>query len=158
MVTKKKKIIVLSIMMVLLVATGFLNLSLNTQAEQTQIVSGSETLSFFESYRADRDTARTQQKMYYTSIIESANTSEESRESAETSLKNLAAKIEKELVLESCILAKGFEDTVVSFSDTYVNVMVKSSELTESEVAQIVQIVQEQTSKSIDNIKIIPIE
>ena len=32
MVTKRKKIIVLSVMMLLLVATGFLNLTLNNQA------------------------------------------------------------------------------------------------------------------------------
>ena len=37
MVSKKKKIIVLSVMMVLLVATGFLNLALNnsTQSQPT---------------------------------------------------------------------------------------------------------------------------
>lgn len=71
---------------------------------------------------------------------------------------NLAAKQEQELVLEGYILAKGFNDAVVSFTDNYVNVMVKSGELNEAQVAQIVEVVQEQTSKSIDNIKIIPVE
>ena len=39
-----------------------------------------------------------------------------------------------------------------------VNVIVKDTNLEASEVAQIVQIVQDSTGKSIDNIKIIPVE
>lgn len=158
MVTKKKKIIVLSVMMLLLVATGFLNLTLNTQASATNTVSNTETLSFFESYRADRNTAREQQKLYYNSILESASASETSKKSAEESLTQLASKIEKELVLEGSIMAKGFTDAVVSFSDSFVNVMVKADVLSDSQVAQIVEVIQQQTNKSIDNIKIIPIE
>lgn len=158
MVSKKKKIIVLSVMMLLLVATGFLNLTLNKQVSETQTVSTTETLSFFESYRMDRNTAREQQKMYYSSILESQSASLSSKQSAENSLNELAYKIERELILEGSIMAKGFDDAVVSFSDSFVNVMVKAENLTDSEVAGIVEIVQEQTNKSIDNIKIIPIE
>ena len=43
-------------------------------------------------------------------------------------------------------------------SNSNINVIVKATELQSSQVAQIVSIVQEQTSKSIDNIKIIPVE
>ena len=158
MVTKRKKIIVLSVMMLLLVSTGFLNLTLNNQATLQASNNETSNLSFFASYRADRDTARDQQLIYYNSIVESANASEESKSEAQASIKELAAKIEKELLLEGAILSKGFEDVVVSFTDNFVNVIVKSSELQEAEVAQIVEIVQNQTQKPIDNIKIIPME
>ena len=54
--------------------------------------------------------------------------------------------------------AKGFEDAIVSTSSSNINVIVKSAELQESEVAQIVEIIQGQTNYNLDNIKIIPVE
>ena len=157
MVTKKKKIVILSTMVALLVLTGFLNLTFNQQVA-SQTSGQTTTASFFETYRVDREAARDQQALYYQAILDSANSSATAKEEAEANISALAGKEEQELVLEGYILAKGFEDVVVSFTENYVNVMVKASELTEAEVAQIVQVVQEQTQKSIDNIKIIPVE
>ena len=159
--SKKKKIIVLSSMLALLVVTGFLNITLNNNT--TAVVNSSNTVetvtsqSFFNSYRTERDTARSQEYMYYQVILESQNASESAKSSAESSLAKLAATKEKELLLEGYIKSKGFEDAVVSFTENFVNVMVSAETLSEAEVAQIVQVVQEQTSKSIDNIKIIPV-
>ena len=70
---------------------------------------------------------------------------------------NIASTIEKELYLEGNIKVKGYDDVIVSMTDNFVNVMVKASELNDAQVAQIVQVVQDQTKKSIDNIKIIPV-
>lgn len=159
MVTKKKKIIVLSVMMGLLVLTGFLNITLNNSGGDVVNTSGTVTsANFFTSYRADRDNARTQEKLYYTAILESASSTAEAKSTATDALNNIAAMIEQELYLEGNIKAKGFNDVIVSMSNNFVNVMVKSAELSDAQVAQIVQVVQEQTSKSIDNIKIIPVE
>ena len=159
--SKKKKIIVLTSMLVLLVLTGFLNITLNNNTQAVVNTSNTETISsesFFNSYRTERDTARNQEYMYYQVILDSANASESAKATAETSLAKLAATKEKELLLEGYIKSKGFEDAVVSFTENFVNVMVSADALSEAEVAQIVQVVQEQTSKSIDNIKIIPVE
>lgn len=159
MVTKKKKIIVLSVMMALLVLTGFLNLSINQAGNE--VVNTSTTITsanFFTSYRTDRDSARVQEKLYYTAILDSTSSSSEAKKSAESALANLAATIENELYLEGNIKVKGYEDVIVSMTDNFVNVMVKSNELNDAQVAQIVQVVQDQTKKSIDNIKIIPVE
>lgn len=158
MITKKKKIIILSVMVALLVLTGFLNLTLNNHAAITTGGQETNNASFFETYRVDRDASREQQSLYYKAILESQNATEEAKTQAQTNLDNLAGTSKKELALESLILAKGFEDVVVSFTENYVNVMVKAKELTEAEVAQIVDVVQKQTQKSIDNIKIIPVE
>lgn len=158
-ITKNKKIIVLSIMFGLLVLTGFLNLSINQAG--TEVINTSTTLTsqnFFTSYRADRDAARTQEKLYYTAILESDNSTSDAKKSAQSALANIAATIENELYLEGNIKVKGYEDVIVSMTDNFVNVMVKSSELNDAQVAQIVQVVQDQTKKSIDNIKIIPVE
>ena len=159
MITKKKKIIVLSVMMGLLVLTGFLNITLNQGTGEAIHTGGTVTsANFFTTYRADRDTAREQEKLYYTAILESASSTADAKTSAQESLANIASKIESELYLEGNIKAKGFDDVIVSMTDNFVNVMVKATELTDAQVAQIVQVVQEQTSKSIDNIKIIPVE
>lgn len=159
MVTKKKKIIVLSVMMGLLVLTGFLNITLNQGTGEAIHTGGTVTsANFFTTYRADRDTAREQEKLYYTAILESASSTADAKTSAQESLANIASKIESELYLEGNIKAKGFDDAIVSMTDNFVNVMVKATELTDAQIAQIVQVVQEQTSKSIDNIKIIPVE
>ena len=66
--------------------------------------------------------------------------------------------MESELVMEGLIKSKGFEDVIVTNSASNVNVIVKGTNLESSQVAQIVEIVKQQTSKSIDNIKIIPVE
>ena len=159
--SKKKKIIVLTSMLALLVVTGFLNITLNNNNSATINASNNvENVSsenFFNSYRTERDTARNQEYLYYQVILDSANASDSAKASAETSLAKIAATKEKELLLEGYIKAKGFDDAVVSFTENFVNVMVSADALNESEVAQIVQVVQEQTSKSIDNIKIIPV-
>ena len=63
-----------------------------------------------------------------------------------------------EHLVEGLIKAKGFEDCVVTISDTDVNAVVKGGELTETEVAQIVEIIQSQLNTRLENIKIIPVE
>ncbi len=156
--SKKKKIIVLSVMMGLLVLTGFLNVTLSQTDEVVHTSTNVKSGNFFSNYRTDRDNARDQEKLYYSAILESASSTQEAKQDATSALNNIAVTVESELYLEGNIKAKGFSDVVVSMSNNFVNVMVSASKLTDSEVAQIVQVVQEQTNKSIDNIKIIPVE
>ena len=59
---------------------------------------------------------------------------------------------------EGLIKARGFEDVIVTNSNSCINVIIKSSSLTSGEVAQIVSIVQEQSNIGLENIKIIPVE
>ena len=77
---------------------------------------------------------------------------------AESAKLALIEQMEQELVVEGLIKAKGFEDCVVTISDTDVNAVVKGGELTETEVAQIVEIIQSQLNTRLENIKIIPVE
>ena len=64
--------------------------------------------------------------------------------------------MEKEMLLEGLLKAKGFEDVFVTLSDESINVVVKDAELNQSEVAQILELVQRETSASAQNVKIIP--
>ena len=51
-----------------------------------------------------------------------------------------------------------FDDVIVTNSNSTINVIVKSAELTSTEVAKIVSIVQEQSNVGLENIKIIPVD
>ncbi len=156
MLTKKKKIIILSVMAVLLVVTGYLNIALNRGVVETG--GNVTTANFFSTYRSDRESVRSEEIKYYDAIIASAESSAEAKASAETKKADLIKAMETELVTEGLIKAKGFEDVIVTSATSNVKVVVKSAELTKSQVAQIVDIVKEQTGLAIDYIKIIPVE
>lgn len=155
--SKKKKIIILSVMALLLIVTGVLNIVLNNNLS-AQTSTTVTTGNFFVTYRADRQSTRDQEMLYYEAIIKSETSSIDAINLAETKKLNLIANMETELVTEGLIKAQGFEDCIVTTSGSSVNVVVKSGELTSKEVSKIVSIVKEQTGVKVDNIKIIPVE
>ena len=154
MLSKKKKVIILVVMVALLVVTGYLNIALNNNVSTP--TSTTVAADFYAGYRADRQNSRETAIMYYDSIIASADSSEEAKTMAAQSRQELIDAMEKELVVEGLIKSAGFEDAVLTTTSENVNVIIKASELSTGEVAQIAKIVQEQTGKSLDNIKIIP--
>ncbi|MBE5746511.1 MAG: SpoIIIAH-like family protein [Clostridiales bacterium] len=160
MLTKKKKVIILVSMLVLLVITGFLNIMLNTTTEEASSLSNSDysSSSFFATCRADRTLTRTETMNYYEEILNNASSSQEAKNNAETQINSLIEAMTIEVTMEGLIKAKGFSEALVNYSSTYINVIIQSSELTEMEVAQIVEIIQSQVERDIDYIKIIPVE
>ena len=160
MLSKKKKIIVLVSMLVLLVITGVLNIVLNKSAQSTMTNAGSEysSSSFFATSREDRTTTRNESIEEYKKIIASSASSEDAKKNAEANMNDLIEAMTMEINIEGLIKSKGFSEVLVNYSSTYINVIVQSSELTETEVAQIVEIIQNQTQRDIDFIKIIPVE
>ncbi len=159
MLSKKKKIFIISGFCLLLAITGVLNIVLNnniaTSATNNEIVSAG---NFFTTYRTDRTDTRNQEILYLDAIISSSSASAESKTAAEAKKSEMVALMETELVLEGLIKAKGFEDVIVSTSASNINCIVKSAELSEAEVAQIVDVIKGQTDYDIDNIKIFPVE
>ena len=153
---KRTKIIILSFMIVLLGATGYLNIVLNNSIKQTNTEVA--TASYFTSYRNDRESTRDQEILYYDAIIDSPSSSEAAIVAAEQAKMELVSLMEKELAVEGLIKAQGFEDCVIAISNEKVNVVVKGSSLTENEVAQISTIVKEQLDTQLKNIVIIPAE
>lgn len=156
--SKRKKVIILSVMFVLLVVTGYLNIALNKTSTLTTTSQNVVTGNFFVTYRTDRQSTRDQEIVYYDAIISSSASSAEAKASAEAKKQELIDNMEMELVTEGLIKARGFDDVIVTSASGCVNVIVKSATLTSNEVAQIVSIVQQQSNASIDNIKIIPVE
>ena len=161
--TKKKKIIVLSVMIGLLVLTGYINVMLNNSLSSTtksptstQTSAGSQ--SFYTTYKTERESTRQQELQFYEAIIASSTSSEEAKGEAEQNKLALINQMEKELVVEGIIVGKGFDDAIVTQSSANVNVFIKSPELNSSEVAIITDVVREQLGVEIDKIIIIPSE
>lgn len=155
MLSKKKKIIILAGMLILLVATGVLNVVLNQTAAKGKdepIIVG----NFFETYRSDRLDTRNQTVVYLDAIINSESSSEADVAAAQAQKLAIASSMEQELVIEGLIKAQGFEDCVVT-TGSNINVIVKSQALTEDEIIQILYIVSEETGKSPLEIQIIPV-
>lgn len=157
---KRTKIIILSAMVLLLGVTGYLNVVLNNSiTDSSNNNPATTTTSYFASYRNDRESTRDQEMLYYDAIIANETSSEDAIKTAEQGRLNLVEQMDKELVVEGLIKAKGFEDCVVTISNDNVNAVVKAKELNSTEVAQIVSVIQSQLGiDGIENIKIIPIE
>ena len=161
MLTKKRKIIVLVSMLVLLVVTGFLNIMLNNSVEQATSSNSGQTYSsanFFSTCRADRVNTRNESIEYYKQILNNEASSEDAKANAEAQINSLVEAMSMEVTMEGLIKAKGYSEALVNYSSTYINVILQSAELTETEVAQIVDIIQSQVDRDIDYIKIIPVE
>ena len=159
MLKKRTKIIILSAMVLLLGVTGYLNVALNDSSKQTS-TSVVTSANYFATYREDRQATRDQELLYYDAIISNESSSDEAVKDAETKKLAIVAQMETELIMEGLIKAKGFEDCIVTNVNPNVKIVVKCADatLTSSEVAQIVAIVKDQTSATIDNIQITPVE
>ena len=153
---KRTKIIILVAMVLLLGVTGYLNIVLNKSISTPSTTT--TTTTYFTAYRTDRQSNRDQQLLYLDAIIANETTSAEAKTNAENARLDIVALMEKELVVEGLIKAKGFEDAIVTINDANVNAIVKATSLTKTEVAQIVNVIQTQLGTDIENIKIIPVE
>lgn len=153
---KRTKVFILVAMVLLLGVTGYLNIALNNRVVDAS-TGATQTTNYFDGYRTDRQSTRDQELAYYDAIINSESSSADAIKSAEEKKLEIVAQMESELVMEGLIKAKGFADVVVTNSNSYINVLVKSAELQKAEVAQIVSIITTQTGKGIDYIKVIPV-
>ncbi len=154
---RTKKVLVLSVMVALLVATGVLNWALNDRLTSSDpIDAGVVTETFFAAYRSDREATRESEFLYLDAIISSETSSQEAKDAAEEQKLGLVERMESELQLETLVKSKGFEDAIVTLSDSGVNVVVGSAELTDIQAAQIYDIVTSETSFGVGDIKIIP--
>lgn len=143
MKTNKKKIIVLVSLVLLLVATGVLNYFLNAKMNPQE---GELTaVTFFVSYRQDREATRAEEILYLDSIIASDPADETTIANAQAKKLEICNAMETELVLEGLIKAKGFGDCVVTISTENVNIVVKAAEITAEQAAQILNVVVTET-------------
>ncbi|MCH5157730.1 MAG: SpoIIIAH-like family protein [Clostridiales bacterium] len=157
--SKKKKILILCGMVALLVLTGCLNYFLNRPSTEDAGAEGAVVYTdYFTASHNDRAASRSETVMYYEAIIDSETASAEAKANAESSLAALVANMETEQRLESLIKALGYEDCLVTCGTENINIIVKSSALTDGQVAQMLDIVLSETDKVAGNVRIKSIE
>lgn len=62
--------------------------------------------------------------------------------------------MEMEVTIENLVRAKGFDEVIVSLHAGSVNVIVGETELTDEQVAQILDIVLRETGEKAENVKV----
>lgn len=125
-------------------------------AAETAAVSVSATGaqgSFFDIYRSERDSVRTQELAYLDAIVAQGG-DEATLSEAQRQKMTLVGCMESELNTENLIRAKGFREVIVSMHNGSVNVIVDADVLGDEQVAQILDIVLRETGESAENIKV----
>lgn len=161
-----KKYFVLAVVAVLFVGAFVLNLVANGKGEDVSINDAESQAAvepaleqnvsgdYFETFRKDREEVRALEMEYLDEVIAASASDQETLADAQQQKLALVENMEKEFTIESMVKAKGFEDAAVTFHSGTVNVVVKSTELSDGQVAQILDIVQGQTGESAENIKV----
>lgn len=117
----------------------------------------SATYSFASEAKLDRDQTRTKNTESLLQIINSEVVSEEQKQAAIDRMLEITDISERETGAETLLMAKGFEDVVVSISDSKVDVVINQSEVSDVERAQIEDVIVRKTGVLPENIVITPI-
>ncbi len=126
----------------------------NENIEETLLNNENHASKYFLQAKIDIEIEREQTIERFDDIINNNLVDEESRKKVVSKKMNLIDNMNKEKIIESLIKGKGFEDAVVFITDKSVYVTVKSNDMTNADVAKILDVVNRETEISIDNIKI----
>lgn len=127
-------------------------------AGEAVFVNNSNDTSYFVQAKLEREQARAKQKDILTEMINNTNVDQAKKADAADEMLKIQERIEKETAAEAMIEAKGFKEVYVRIDDDTVDVVVNKAELSESEIAQIEDIVKRKTGASVDKIRISPIK
>lgn len=191
MLVLKKRNLVIGLLVILLIITGYLNFAykqsnINRQDDKDKLAKNgdidnsavgsvsindlaNETLedeksldrtietsssSFFRDYRFEREQERNKEMDYISSIVDNPNSDNEMIKEAQAQLLELTSNMEKELIIENLIKAKGFNEAVVLIHNNYVNIIVEKLELEPEHIAILTDIVRRESGVELENIKI----
>lgn len=147
-----------------------LELALGETAEQTEetqqvyddtgaaIYVSSTPDTYFVQAKLDREQARASQKDMLTEMINNENIDEAKKQECADNLLEIQQRIEKETAAEAMIESKGFSEVYVRIDDDTVDVVVNKSELSDSELAQIMDIVTRKTGMKESQVRISPLK
>jgi stage III sporulation protein AH len=170
---KSTRYVAIGGLVALLLATGYLNYALNSNGDDTKTVSNSPTTSggvavenetdpsqetsadFYVAFKEDRDDVREKEIAYLDELINDSTSDASIVKEAQQQKLKITTAMETEMIIEGLLKAKGFEKSVVTIKDNSVNVIVDREQLSETEAAQIFDIVQRESGEKADNIKIL---
>ena len=157
--SNKKKIVLMSSLVLLLAATAVFNFVFANSSKLTSADSGVTTANYFTTYRSERTTTRNEEIVQLDSVIALYEAGDERYEQATEKKMEIVAAMEKELVLENMVKSLGFSDAVVAVSSDSdnVNVFINSSELNYDTALSIYNMMKNETGIVAGNIIIMPV-
>ena len=108
--------------------------------------------------KVTREQTRSRNKEILMEVINSTNISDSEKQDAIDEMVSMTDAAEKELAAETLLSAQGFEDVVVSISDSGADVVVSSTQVSDAKRAQIEDIVKRKTGIEAANITITPVQ
>ncbi len=115
-----------------------------------------DTDAYFTSAQLSRQQARDEALQVLQTVLASADALDSTKEQALADISAIASEIENESNIEALVVAKGFSDCVAVISGDSASVIVKNdAELLPNQVAQITEIVYQQTGILPANLTII---
>lgn len=114
-----------------------------------------DTEAYFVSAQLNRQRSRDEALETLQVVIDSSETMPDVKDEALNRMISIASEIETEAIVEEMIKAKGFKDCLAVMTGEKINVIVKTPGLLTSEVAQITEIVTQETGFSPENIVIV---
>lgn len=110
--------------------------------------------NFSAQAKLNREQMRSKNKEALIEVINNENVTEDLKQSAMEDLMDMTNRSEMEVAAENLLTAKGFENSVVSLTKDSCDVVVCRESLTESERAQIEDIIARKTDVGTENIVI----
>ena len=131
--------------------------SLDSEVNETPgeavLTSGSKVVA---EAKVAREQVRAENKEVLQGIIDNKNLTEEQKSEAVAEMIEMTKIAELETSVETMLLSKGFSESVVTITETGVDVVVNGAELTDAHRAQIEDIVTRKTGVEAKNIVITP--
>ena len=153
--SKKKKIIVLSCMIALLVTTAVLNFVLSSS-----VVNGdgevTPTANYFTEVKSTRNVSRNKQLEQIDQIISTTQEGSAERPEALNMKLKLVEIMEQENLLENLIKAKGYEEVAVTIGMTSdnVSIIVRDAEFDQDDAVLIYSLCADEINATPDNVYI----
>ena len=154
-----KRIAVIGGILVLFLAAVAINAGKNKQKKAAEnaddgSVATANNIDYYTAFRETRNSTREREMEYLESILSNESTDDETQKEVFEQKTAIVECMEKELLIESQIKAKGFSDCAVTFHKGSCNIIVDADELTDAQTAQILDIAMRETGEPAENIKV----
>ncbi len=114
-------------------------------------------VNYFAEEKLLREQSRAAQVEQLSQYVANENLDQDSKSKAAANLLQIQERIEKESSAEALLRAKGFQEVYVRIDDDTVDVVVNKAELSDTDIAQIEEIVNRKTGYSVGKINITPL-
>lgn len=125
---------------------------------QTVLANSTVGVGLVSEAKVTREQTRSRNKEMLMELINSTNVTDEQKQDAINEMVQMTDIAEKELAAETLLVAQGFEEVVVSINDSCADVVVSSTQVSDSQRAQIEDIVKRKTGIEAANITITPVK